>query len=59
MEEMDGGYKVETPSRIIGGLAADLFTPTGLFGGSTHPAVRLSPHLLPSNNEGKFKDNHS
>jgi len=37
MEEMDGGYKVETPSRIIGGLAADLFTPTGLFGGLNTP----------------------
>jgi len=37
MEEMDGGYKMETPSRIIGGLAADLFTPTGLFGGLNTP----------------------
>merc|ERR1719471_95243 len=55
MEEMDSGYKVKTPSRIIVGLAADLFTPTGLLGGSTHPATRLSPHLLPSNNEGNSK----
>jgi len=37
LEEMDGGLKVETPSRIIGGLAADLFIPTGLFGGLNTP----------------------
>jgi len=36
-EEIDGGNKVETPSRIIGGLAADLFTPTSLFGGLNTP----------------------
>jgi len=37
MEEMFGGYKVETPSRIIGGFAAYLFTLTGFFGGLNTP----------------------
>merc|ERR1719471_1320388 len=45
MEEMDGGYKVETPSRIIGGLAADLFTPTGLFGGLNTPCNEIHTSL--------------
>jgi len=45
MEEMDGGYKMETPTRIICGLAADLFTPTGLFGGLNTPCSKTLASL--------------